>query len=241
MKKLLFILALLPLGLQAQDTAEAVVGRYLRLLNSEALPADSMLVVETTISFHGLTDTMKMRRYYAPKGMLRVEVSKGDTLLTGLCTNGTDRWREFARFTGWWGDITPADFESKMQPYDPRGPLYDWKRHGITLRYNGVTTYEGQRLQVVRAEQMDHYTRLYMFEEASGLLVVALDRNELPEGSFVPIISVKPVDYKIIHEYTPLGMMLLPTQESFLRDGLLTILESTAHLEARQNRLFNQD
>lgn len=236
----LLLTALLPRA-AAQDTAEAVVERYLRLLNYEALPQDSMLVLETTITYHGQPDTFAMKRYYQHGGMMRVEVRLHGQLTNGLCTNGGSRHRIMSPSLGWWSDAEHVDFHTRMQGYDFRGPLYGWRATGTQLSYNGTTTLNGETLQVVRAEQKGHYVRYYMFEEQSGLLVVVLEKDELPAGEQKPMFSVKPIDFKSIHEYLPVGESLIPSQESFMRDGQLTIMETKAHFEPRNDMLFNRD
>ena len=247
MKRLALILALLPLGLQAQtaDSAEAVVERYLTLMNYDALPQDSMLVLETTVTFHGSRDTVSLRRWYAAPTMERVEVWHGDTLVNGLCTNGSSRYREYRRRMDWWEDVPHDLLLDKMNDYDFRGPLYRWRQHEIKFTYQGITTAKGQRLNTVHAEQPGHYTRQYFFEEHSGLLVVIREEDDttaLDETQqILKQFRVKPIDYKIVHEYLPVGEMLVPTQESYMRDGLLTIMETKASLVPRDNIIFNQD
>ena len=46
-KTILLFLCLLPVAMHAQDTAQAIVDRYLSLLNYEDLPKDSLLVIAT--------------------------------------------------------------------------------------------------------------------------------------------------------------------------------------------------
>ena len=246
MRKLaLLLFALLPVGLYAQekDSAQAIVERYLNMLNYEALPQDSTLVLETTISFHGSNDTFSLRRWYATPTMMRIEVWRNDTLTEGLCTNGGGRHRVYSRREGWWNDAPHHEFHNKMEAYDFRGPLYDWQLRGIKLSYRGIVTAKGQRLQVVRAEQANHFTRYYMFEEQSGLLVLIQEQDEGDSSNDpqVRMLHVKPLDYKFIHEYLPVGKSLIVSQESFRREGLLTIMETTAHFVPRDNMIFNQD
>lgn len=234
---------LLPLGLRAQDTAEAIVQQYLRMLNYEALPNDSLLILETTITFHGSNDTFSMRRWYASPNMMRLEVWHGDTLTTGLCTNGSSRFREYSQRQGWWNDVEQDRFRQKINAYDFRGSLYNWQQNGIKLRYMGTTTLKGEKLQVVQAKQKDNYVRYYMFEDQRGLMVLMQEKDEdsLNVGILARMYAIKPIDYKVVHEYTPVGESLIMSQESFMREGLLTIMETTARFEPRDNRLFNRD
>ena len=246
-KASLLPLFLLSLGLwaQSQDSAAVVVGRYLKILNYEALPQDSTLVLETTITFHGSNDTFSLRRWFTPPAMMRVEVWHRDTLTDGYCTNGSDRHRGFQRHMGWWNDIPHSDFHHKIDAYEFRGPLYNWEQRGVKLTYQGIATAKGQRLQVVRAELEGSYARYYFFEEQSGLLVLVQEKDEdNAEGEaqiIKKLLRVKPIDYKVYHEYLPLGTSLVPLQESYMRDGVLTIMETTARFVPRNNMIFNQD
>lgn len=249
MKKLAFLLLLAPLTLWAQDspqdTARTIVERYLKMLNYEALPTDSTLVLETTVTFHGSTDSYTLRRWYAPPTMMRIEVWHGDTLTTGLCTNGSGRHREYSRHNGWWNDVDHSLFHQHVDAYDFHSPLYNWEMRGITLKYKGTTELKGQQLEVVQAHQKDSYVRYYMFEKQSGLLVLMQERDEDTTSagiqSLMKALTVKPIDYKVIHEYLPVGESLIKSQESYMRDGVLTIMNTTARFEPRNNLLFNQD
>ena len=88
------------------DTAAYTVDRYLRILNIDGLPKDSMLVMETAITTYGSSDTIWMRRWYAWPGKLRVEVINGDKLETGLITNGKDRFRRYLTAYESWESIS---------------------------------------------------------------------------------------------------------------------------------------
>lgn len=242
MKHLLLCLLLLaPCAARAQDSAAIVVGRYLRLLNAEALPSDSLLIIETTITYRDSRDTHFMRRYYQAPAMMRVEVWQADTLTAGLCTNGTSRFRQYNMLQGWWNDLSEEEFSLALQAYDPRSPLFNYAARGITLSYTGIILIEGHPFHVVRAEQRDHYNRSYFFDRDSGLLTLITESYDMPAGSHRPMQSLPPIEYKFIHQYQPLGESLIPSEESFRREGVLHILNSTLHLAPRNNLLFNQD
>lgn len=247
MKRIALLLALLPLGVWAQETdsAQIIVSRYLKMMNYTALPQDSTLVLETTITFHGSNDTFTMRRWFAPPTMMRVEVWCGNKQTDGYCTNGNGRHREYVSRAGWWRDMNHSVFHDKIAAYDFRGPLYDWQLYGIKLSYQGEVTTKGQTLQVVRAEKQGNFTRYYFFEKQSGLLVLLQEKDEVPANDInsqaLKELHTKPVEYKVIHEYLPVNECLVPSQESFMRDGVLTIMNTTAHFEPRNNMTFNQD
>lgn len=71
------------------------------------------------------------------------------------------------------------------------------------------------------------------------------EKDEVPANDInsqaLKELHTKPVEYKVIHEYLPVNECLVPSQESFMRDGVLTIMNTTAHFEPRNNMTFNQD
>ena len=238
---ILTLLALLPLGALGQkDTAAAIVDRYITLLGHDRLSQDSVLAMVTTITSPGSQDTFVMKRWFMPPRMMRVEVWHGKELQTGLCTNGKDRYRIFFPEKGYWEDRPDYAFYEKIENYDFRGPLYNWRAHGLTLTYKGVTKAKGVELQTVIVEGPGMYTRHYMFEP-SGLLSVIIETDEIDTVEYGR--SDEPhTEWKIEHEYMELGTAsLLPKEESFMRGGVLTVLRTEAWFEPRQTLLFNKD
>lgn len=242
MKRLLIcILCLMPLVASAQSdsTAIRIVNRYLDIMNIDALPQDSMLVVNTTITYPTTGDTLYMKRLYAPPQMFRVEVRlPNGTLQTGLCSNGKKRFRVFSPNSIWWRDITPESFYSRLSGFDLRGPLYNWQSSNAYLTYRGRTEYKGQQMDVVHFTAPGFFNRLYMFE-SSGLLSLIIEEDSVNEGSR-PLDEAH-IEWKCEHEYTNVGPVILPSLESFMREKTLTVLRSEMKLEKRDNLQFNQD
>lgn len=247
MKKFIFgLLLLLPTWGMAQnhqdvlsDTARAVVDRYLQLLNIEELPQDSMLVMETVITFYGEKDTIWMRRWYAAPQQFRVEVWNGGKLETGLISNGKDRFRQYMTRGKFWESTKQEILLDRLRGYDFRGPLYDWRDKAATLSWNGTTTLKGQKLNVVRVKCPSMYERYYMFEPESGLLTLIIETENI-EDDFKPL-NDSHIEWKAVHEYQPIGNSMLPSQESFMRKGTLTILNSTYHFESLNPDIFEKD
>lgn len=247
MKKIaLGLLLMLPMLGQAQnhqdlldDSATAVVERYLQMLNIDELPQDSLLVMETAITFYGEKDTIWMRRWYAAPEKFRVEVWNRNRLETGLLSNGKDRHRRYLPAYESWESIKKEDFTKRMIGYDFRGPLYNWRGKGATLTWNGSTTLKGEPLQVVKVECPDMYERYYMFEPGSGLLTLIFETDIQKKSFDAP--NENHIDWKSIHEYQPLATGILPSLESFMRDGVLTIMSSTMHFEPLNNDIFEKD
>lgn len=242
MKKILIALALLPLMAWGQEDnmAARIVDNYLDILNIDALPQDSMLVLTTTITSPGSSDTIIMTRLFQPPQMFRVEVRDKQGLQTGLCSNGKDRFRVYSMLNGWWGDVSPEGFYQRLIGFDFRGPLYNWRVGGLELTYQGKVKVEqkGQTLDAVRAEGEGYYTRVYMFDEQGLLTVIVEPDEELdPERNYYDTH----IQWKCEHEYGMVGVTVLPTVESFMRNGQLTVLRTEMHLEKRDNLRFNQD
>lgn len=247
MKKIALILLLtLPVWVQAQnhqdlldDSAKVVVDRYLQLLNIEGLPQDSLLVMETAITFYGEKDTIWIRRWYAAPEKYRVEVWNHGKLETGLISNGKDRFRKYVPAYESWESITLADFQDRLTGYDFRGPLYNWRDKGASLKWNGTTTLKGEPLQVVKVNCPAMYERYYMFEPESGLLTLIFETDKV-YGNYSPRREGH-IDWKSIHEYQPLATGILPSLESFMRGGVLTIMSSTTHFEKNNPEIFEHD
>lgn len=236
------ILALVPLLATAQSDSVAahIVDRYLGILNIGALPADSMLVLTTTITSPTSTDTTVMKRYYQPPQMFRVEVRGSDgKLQVGLCTNGGDRKRVYESKHEWWRDVTTETFYNRLSGLDFRGPLYGWRVAGAEVTYEGkATVKDGATLDVVKLAAPARFTRQYLFEE-SGLLAVILESDEL-DSAYRPYEDIR-IDWKCIHEYAQIGKTTLPSLESFMRKEELTVMRTEMHFEPKNNLLFNQD
>ncbi len=241
-KTILLLAALLPAALWAQstnsDTATRIIDRYVKMLNYEGLP-DSTLVMETTITYHNQPDTFIMRRWFLPPDMLRVEVWSGDSLTNGYCTNGTDRFRVYFAKRGWWDEVAPADFERRVSYYEFRTILSKRDTTETTYTYAGTTTLKGETLEVVRVDRPNVYSRYLLFEQRSGLLLFIIETDEMPVESLSP--GYNHAAWKAYHEYQPMGASLIVSQESFMRNGMLAIMNTKMHFEPRNTMLFNQD
>lgn len=233
----------LTMGQKAAEMEEAarVVNRYLALTDLSQLAMDSMLIVETEVTLHGSTDTFLMKRWFAQPQMQRVEVWHSGQLTAALCTNGSNRFREYKPMLGYWEDTPPATFHEHLSGYDLHGPLHNWRERACQLTYKGeVLAKDSVKLLAVKVEAPGRYTRDYLFEP-SGLLVVILENGEMLNSTDYRHSSEARIEWKIIHEYQYLKPLLLPKQESFMRQGQLTVLTSHAHIAPRHNLIFNQD
>ena len=243
MRRTLTLIVLLTLALaargQAVDTAAQVVDRYLELLGNDRWPADSILVLKTIVTSPQSSDTFVLKRWYMPPQRHRIEVWLNDTLQRAFCGNGSDRFRRYDPSLGYWVDLSAYQFYTDLAGFDVRGPLYGWRSQGAALTYEGTATVMGRKgLETVKVEVPDRYTRHYFFEP-SGLMSVIVETNDL--DSLYRDRYDAHIDWKFIHEYQQVGRCLLPKQESFMRQGKLTVMETEAWLEPPKTLIFNQD
>ena len=225
---------------QLDDSARIVVDRYLTMLNIEGLPADSMLVMETAITTStNIRDTIWMRRWYAAPEKFRVEMWYEETMTFGLVSNGKDRFKRYLTADKKWEVLTKTEFYKKLQGYDFRGHLYDWRGKGAELIWNGTTTLKGHELQVVKVKCKDMYNRYYMFEPGNGLLTLIIETDETMDGKH--FVSSSRIEWKMEHEFQPLHESLLPSLESFMRNEELTIFQTRYRFEAMDNEIFERD
>ncbi|MBP3763399.1 MAG: hypothetical protein J6I49_05935 [Bacteroidales bacterium] len=245
--RLLLALTLLPALVHGQgapaaalDTAAMVLDTYLRMLNHDGIPSDSTLVLETTISVYGTTDTTYMRRWFTAPDMFRVEVEHNGYLQFAIYGNGKDRFRSFNIHTREWEDVDQEHLMTHLSGYDFRTPLYRWREKKAKITWCGHTTLKGQRLQVVKVVMPGYFDRYYMFDPTNGLLTLVIETSPDSEASYQRSSQGR-IDWKTYHEYLPIGEALVTSLESFMRDGQLTIMATTPRMEARNERYFNQD
>ncbi len=241
LKRTLALLALLATGLttngQTVDTAAQIVDHYVELLGNDRWPADSLLVMTTVITSPGSTDTFVMKRWFMPPQMQRVEVRLGKTLQTGFCSNGKDIFRMYRYRWRQWRDTSSLAYYENFIGYDFRGPLYNWRAQGAELTYKGLSSVLGHNeMKSVKVVVPRQYARYYFFEP-SGLMSVVVETDEISEE---PPHKVPHTEWKFIHEYLPVGNSLLPSKESFMRDGKLTVMETTAHFEPADHTIFSK-
>lgn len=242
MKRLLIILTLLsPLILKAQTDSMAakIVDRYLAMLNIDAIPRDSMMVMHTVITYPGSTDTFTMDRYYMFPQKFRVDIFRPDgSRQTGLYSDGQRYYRFYDPKRKLWGSMTPETFYGQFGGLDFRGPLYKWRTKAMELSYEGKVKVKDEQLDAVKVTAPGTYTRTYMFQE-TGMLAVILESDET--DTTFHVYKDMHIDWKCIHEYQRVGNTILPSLESFARKNELTVLRSEWHLEPRNNKLFNKE
>ena len=239
---LLLLSPLLAFGQQeaSDDSAAMVVDRYLQMLDLESYSTDSMLVMETAVTFYGSTDTLWLRRWFSPPRKFRMEQWHQGELVEGLISNNEDNFLRYDAQQKKWLPADKKEITDRLSGYDFRGPLYLWRWNGTKLTWNGHSELKGAPVQVVKASRPGSYDRFYMFEPGSGLLTLMVESEEYDPAGPAPK-KENHVEWKSCHEYLPVGTHLVPSLESFMRDGRLTILSTTATMEYIRPRIFNRE
>lgn len=205
------------------DTAKAIVDRFIRALDYEALPADSILYIESSIfDFHDRSDTLLMKRWFMPPHNHRVELWEHGEIKLGYLTDGTNNARRYDTVKHLWQKITLSDYYDKGSAYDFHTPLYKWRTNGTELQYLGEKELHGVKVNEVHVETPGMHVREYLFEKENGLLFFVIEHPETFEGDVDPRNTH--VEWRAFTDYIHIGRSLLPYTESYKKDGRVTVI-----------------
>ena len=219
------------------DTAKAIVERFLKALNYEALPADSMLYIESSIfDFHDRSDTLVMKRWFLPPHSHRVELWLHGKLQLGYLTNGLDNARLYDTIKHVWQKMTLADYYDKGAAYDFHTPLYKWRTNGTEVQYLGEKEIQGVKVYEVHVETPGMYKREYLFERENRLLFFIIEHTEIYSGEVDPYH--RNVDWRAFTDYIHIGQSLLPYTESYRRDGRVTVINHRYTFLKKEKKKF---
>ena len=87
---------------------------------------------------------------------------------------------------------------------------------------------EGNKVYRVAVSDPLRGDREYLFEQTSGNLFLTV---KLPTIRKNTVVQTPDVDWRAIHEYTPIGGFLFPTLESYQYKGVITIISSEIQLK----------
>ena len=244
------LLALLPLlwpcallaqqGTQAADSGSIVVDRHYAIVNVDNIPADSMLYIESfSVDAHVPTDTVFMRRWFAAANLARVEVTYHGHPVAGMQSDGKTLFRTLDTARRAWEGLPADRYHIDISGYDFRGPLYRWRTDGSELYYQGEWEFEGHRVRRVFVMSPNRYDRNYLFEKESGLLFFVDERDTHSDNMATG--DGEHVRWRAYHEYTPLGTSLYVSQESFMKDNVVTVTYHTYRLLPRSSEPFVSD
>lgn len=233
---------LLPCGLHGQnaDSAEAVVGRYMQIMNHEALPKDMMLKITTrTVSSDNPSDTGIVMRWFAWPNSYRVEVWYHNTLQEGWHNDEQRVIRRYDETKRRWTIANEMNYFDRVSGYDFRGPLYFRKKNGTEMKYSGTRTFEGHRVLVVSTRVPGMYDRDYLFEAESGLLFLSVEKESFL-GDDQPLKD-NHVDWRSIDEYLPIGESLVVTKEQYQHQGRRIVATHQPELLPMDRTVFSKD
>lgn len=203
------------------DSAAIVINSYLKKLGHDALNWQTV-DIKSVISFSNSSDTLIMERRFAFPEYSYVKIShKGETL-SGLYSDNTE-FLQYDTARRSWDVTSESDYLRMLAGYDIRGPLWNWENMSITAKFIGIGDFEGNRVYRVRVHDPLRGDREYLFEKNTGNLFLTI---ELPNNEQKPA-----VDWRAIHEYTPVGGFLFPTLESYQSKGVITIIASKIQLK----------
>lgn len=207
------------------DSAAIVINSYLKKLGHDALNWQTV-DIKSVITFSNSSDTLVMERKFAFPEYSFVKVSyKGDVLF-GLYSDNTEFLQyDTARHS--WDVTSESDYLRMLAGYDIRGPLWNWENMVTSAKYRGISTLEGNKVYRVAVSDPLRGDREYLFEQASGNLFLTV---EVPTERKNTVVQTPDVDWRAIHEYTPIGGFLFPTLESYQAGGAITIISSQVEL-----------
>lgn len=226
---------------QETDSAAWVVNRYMQLLNYDALNhPDSMLYIESKVFNRDIPgDTLVMKRWFAYPNTDRIELWVKDKCTMGLLRDGKKNFYRLHPERKVWTAIDRSAYLDYQSSYDFHGPLYHWDMNGMELSYKGIVKINNQEAYSVFVRSPFGWDRYYLFEKESGLLflVNVMETSLNPEDAFIN--KALKLDWRMTHEYIPLGQSLLPSAESYQNREGITIIKHTYSYLPIDRKLFD--
>ncbi len=223
------------------DSAEAVIARFMTLMNYEALPHDSILLIESTIVTRNAPhDTCKMRRWYGYPHNVRIEVWMHDTLYEGYHNNGIKYYRKYDYKQKMWIDASDIHYNDMTQAYDYRGPLYNRHNKGYEISYAGEYTFNNHKIYRISVSSPETYDRMYLFEKTSGLLFLCTESTTI-QGKNSKDIGDNHIDWRAYEEYLPLHESLIMSSESYQHHNTVTFARHIPRLIPMNKNIFKYD
>lgn len=223
-----FLLAFMGTALaqSTNDSAAIVINRYLSNLGHDSLNWQTV-DIKSVITFSDGNDTIMMERRFAFPEYSFVKLSRKGKVFFGLYSDNTEfLMYDTARHS--WDVTSESDYLRLLAGYDIRGPLFNWENMVTSAKYHGVSTLEGNKVYRVAVSDPLRGDREYLFEQTSGNLFLTV---KLPTIRKNTVVQTPDVDWRAIHEYTPIGGFLFPTLESYQYKGVITIIASEIHIK----------
>ena len=207
-----------------KDSAAIVINRYLSNLGHDSLNWQT-IDIKSIITFSDGNDTIIMERRFAFPEYSFVKLSRQGKVFFGLYSDNTE-FLQYDTARRSWDVTSESDYLRMLAGYDIRGPLWNWENIVTSAKYHGISTLEGNKVYRVAVSDPLRGDREYLFEQTSGNLFLTV---ELPTERKNKTTNPD-VDWRAIHEYTPVGGFLFPTLESYQSKGVITIIASKIQL-----------
>ncbi|MBQ0016278.1 MAG: hypothetical protein KBT04_04790 [Bacteroidales bacterium] len=223
-----------------QDTAEAIVQRFMSIVAYDALPHDSILFIRShVVSRHAPHDTCVILRWFAWPHDRRIEVWQHDTLVEAYHNRGLTRFRKLDSQTHQWIDASHIHYDDMTIGYDYRGPLYNRHTNGCHMLFDGVYLFNGHPVKKISVSMPESYDREYLFEKESGLLFMVIEKNT----SFGQdkMDEDRHIDWRAYDEYLPVGQSLIVSKECYQHHGTVTFVTHYPELIPLDKLIFEND
>lgn len=217
---------------QQPDSAAMIIDNYLAKMNFDNL--NWQTVEAESLITNSLTpgDTLVLtRKFYFPQYSYVVLSYRG-RILDGLFSDGTT-FLAYDTTENAWIVSSQSRYEEKLAGYDMRGPLFNWKNRNVKLQYRGISILEGNEVYQIFVDDPQRDYRNYLFERSSGNLFLIVERQSERK-------KVRSVDWRAIHEYTPVGDFIFPTLESYQSDGSITVIATRVNISQFNDNQFKK-
>ena len=216
------------------DSAAIVINNYLKNTGYDHLNWQTV-DIKSIISFSNGKDSIIMERRFAFPEYSFVKVSYKGSILFGLYSNNIE-YLMYDTAKHSWNITSENNYRRALSGYDIRGPLFNWENMVTRAQYRGISTFEGNKVYRVAVSDPLRGEREYLFEQSSGNLFLIVELPiERNKNTQEPI-----VDWRAIHEYTPIKDFLFPTLESYQSKGVITIIASKVALKTFNKKDFER-
>lgn len=204
------------------DSAAMIVDNYLEKMNYDNLNWQTVEAESLITNSLRPEDTIVLTRRFSFPQYSHVVLSYKGRILEGLFSDGTT-FLAYDTTERAWVVSSQTSYEERLAGYDLRGPLFNWKNRNVKLQYRGISTLEGNDVCQIFVEDPQRDYRNYLFERSTGNLFLIVERQSERK-------KVQSVDWRAIHEYTPVGDFVFPTLESYQSNGSITVIATRINI-----------
>ena len=207
---------------QQPDSAALIINNYLAQMNYDKLNWQTIEAKSVITNSLSPNDTLILVRKFSFPQYSYVELSYKGKILDALFSDGTT-FLAYDTTERAWVVSSQSRYEEQLAGYDIRGPLFNWQNRKVKANYRGISIFEGNEVYQVFVDDPQRDYRNYLFERSSGNLFLIVERQSERK-------KTQPVDWRAIHEYTPIGDFVFPTLESYQSAGSITVIATQINL-----------